>query len=175
MEATQDFFRRPWFRRIWAIQECALARRPVFHLGRWEKEWNYIGTVEKTIRDKGLGVLDSTQTADAEKAAELRQSLIQLQGIVVVRKRLAEEMKCQLMDLASMFQTSRMTDLRDHLFALLNLASNVNDGKLDPRYEVTDTIAKVCLDYARFILQTRGDLDVLYRAGLQGQRMFAPS
>ncbi|KIW72172.1 hypothetical protein PV04_00390 [Phialophora macrospora] len=70
------------------------------------------------------------------------------------------------MDAIYKFQASRATDLRDHLFALLGLADD-SDSEA--------TIFDNCLRYAWFFLAQKNKLEVLYRAGIQGHKLLAPS
>lgn len=174
-QPLKNFFRRTWFRRKWTIQECVLASRPVFFLGDWEKEWDYMAIVDAAINARGLAVLDHTTCDNIEAANELRQGLSQLHNISTLKKALINRIKYQLMDLVSLFTQSRASDPRDHLFALLDLASDASDSLLDPRYGEADTVLKICLDYARFFLRQKGNLEVLYRAGIHGQELLAPS
>lgn len=174
-EPLKMFFRLPWFRRKWIIQECVLAKQSVFHLGDWEEDWNYMAVVDKAINTQSLAVVDYTTYNKLNERSELQQGLTQLHNIAVLREALNQGIKYQLMDLVSFFQESEASNPRDHLFALLGLASDVNDPRLNPRYGDVNTVLSICLDYARFFLAQKGTLEVLYRAGLQGQELQAPS
>ncbi|KAK6374613.1 hypothetical protein LTR64_002725 [Lithohypha guttulata] len=171
----KEFFCRPWFRRKWIIQETVLARKLIFHCGEWERDWNFMQHVRKNIQDNGLAVLDHTTCPTLLEGAEVQQSLSQLNWIITLRDCLSKNEKLHLMDLAYIFRYSRATDPRDHLFALLGVGYNVTDPILKPRYKKIDTILDTCIRYARYFLARTRNLEVLYRAGLNGHRLLAPS
>ncbi|KAJ9652921.1 hypothetical protein H2198_007874 [Neophaeococcomyces mojaviensis] len=129
--------------------------------------------VDKTIVGKALGVLDYTTYSTTELANALYQGLDQLHWVRTLKEALRRGTKFQMMDLAYIFRHSEATDLRDHLFAVLGLVSNVIDPALSPRYK--DTILQTCIRYARYWLERKGNLEVLYRAGLNGHKLLAPS
>lgn len=169
----RDFFRRPWFRRKWIIQECALAREPILHLGDWEKDWDYMAVVLRAISEKSLGIVDYTESTNLEEADSLQQGIVQSSNLAYLRGILLNNTKPHLMWLLSIFEASRASDARDHIFALLSLASDASNEVLNPRYD--RTVLQTCLTCAKHFLQSQGNLEVLYRAGLRGQRLLAPS
>jgi hypothetical protein len=174
-EPMKVFFSQPWFIRKWTIQECVLPSQVKFHCGSWEADWDFMNTIITAIYSKGLAVLDHTSYSKVALRQQLQQGLAQLHSVANYRNAfLKHRIRYQLMDSLYVFQTSRATDLRDHLFALLGLACDSNDAALTPTYG-SATIADNCLKYARFFLAKKNTLEVLYRAGLQGHKLLAPS
>jgi hypothetical protein len=134
-----------------------------------------MNTVITAIYSKGLAALDYLTYSDVAPRQQLQQGLAQLHSVANYRNAfLKHKARFQLMDALYVFQASRATDLRDHLFALLGLASDANDATLIPVYG-SATIAENCLRYARHFLAKKNNLEVLYRAGLQGHKLLAPS
>lgn len=173
-EPLKDFFCRPWFVRKWTIQECVLPPKTTFHCGVWEAEWDFMNVVITAIYEKGLAVLDHTNYSKVDLRKQLQQGLAQFHSVADFRKAFTAGRKFQLMDTIYKFQASRATDLRDHLFALLGLASDSDSPKLRPEYGKA-TILDNCLRYAWFFLAQKNNLEVLYRAGVQGHKLLAPS
>jgi hypothetical protein len=173
-EPLKDFFCRPWFVRKWTIQECVLPPKTTFHCGVWEAEWDFMNVVITAIYEKGLAVLDHTNYSKVDLRKQLQQGLAQFHSVANFRKAFTAGRKFQLMDTIYEFQASRATDLRDHLFALLGLASDSDSPMLRPEYGEA-TILDNCLRYARFFLTQKNNLEVLYRAGVQGHKLLAPS
>ncbi|KPI34771.1 uncharacterized protein AB675_10194 [Cyphellophora attinorum] len=173
-EPLKDFFCRPWFTRKWTIQECILPPRARFYCGWWEAEWEHLLAFMSTSYHKALGVLDHSSYSQSGRRAQLCMALLQTHAMFKSRFRFRTGHTFSLMQLADMFQPARTTDLRDHLFALLGLANDADDLTLKPTYE-TATILGTCLRYARFFLAQKDSLEVLYRAGLHGQKLLAPS
>jgi hypothetical protein len=172
-EPLKTFFRRPWFRRKWTIQEAVVASRAIFCCGNWTAEWDFIEVIHHAIDKYGLAVYDYTTYGKPDMAKELQQGLAQLRSLIVTKKRRKENLDEQLMDLVYRFQASRAKVARDHLFALLGLAADAGDKALDPDYEKSD--ADIMEQYARYFLAQKGNLEVLYRAGDHGHRLLAPS
>jgi hypothetical protein len=173
-EPLKNFFCRPWFVRKWTIQECVLPPKTTFHCGVWEAEWDFMNVVITAIYEKGLAVLDHTNYSKVKLRKQLQQGLAQFHSVANFRKAFTAGREFQLMDTIYKFQASRATDLRDHLFALLGLASDSDNPKLRPEYG-NATILDNCLRYAWFFLEQKNNLEVLYRAGVQGHKLLAPS
>jgi hypothetical protein len=194
-EPLKDFFCREWFHRKWTIQECILPPRTTFHCGNWEADWNFMNKLVTAIYNQGLAVIDHTTYSKVECRDRLQQGLAQFHAVAEIRNAYRSGHTFQLMEVVHRFQISRATDLRDHLFALLGLANDVNSratGRLNyliallglandgdyaalrPAYGAA-TILDNCLRYAWFFLKQKGNLEVLYRAGLQGHKLLAPS
>ena len=91
------------------------------------------------------------------------------------RNGLAKGIRYQLMDTVYHFQASRATNPRDHLFALLGLASDANHEGLRPLYAENGSVLQNCLRYAHYFLHKKSNLEVLYRAGMHGHKLLAPS
>lgn len=174
-EPLKTFFRRPWFRRKWIVQECALAKCPIFHCGQWERSWEFMEVIDQSIAKRALGVLDYTVSANLEQAYSLQQSLSQLWGIRMLKMGFNENKSFRLLDLAYHFRASVAKDPRDHLFSLIALTADSDDPALKPDYASTATVLRTCVRYARYWLEKQKNLEVLYWAGLNGQKLLAPS
>ena len=173
-EALKLFFRRPWFRRKWTVQECTLAKDPVFFCGTWSRPWQWLKIVEETICKYGLGAMDWTTYSDPEAAYQLQQGLAQFHFIMTLRTFRQQDKAPEFMVNAYKLQSSRASDRRDHLFSLLGISFGANVTELEPKYG-TENVLKTCLRYAHYFLRTKNNLEVLCRAGLQGHRLLAPS
>ncbi|EXJ62483.1 hypothetical protein A1O7_02920 [Cladophialophora yegresii CBS 114405] len=174
-EPLKDFFCRPWFVRKWTIQECVLPPSTTFHCGVWEVEWDFMNVVNAAIYGKGLAVLDHTNYSKVDLQTQLQQGLAQFHAVANFRNAFTTTgRRYQLMHTIYHFQASRATDLRDHLFALLGLASDADSPTLRPTYGEA-TVLDNCLRYAWFFLARKNNLEVLYRAGVQGHKLLAPS
>ena len=174
-EPLMDFFCRPWFIRKWTIQECVLPPKATLYCGTWEAELEYMDVVIRASATYALGFLRDLTSSNMTSRFQILQGAMQFGNVTTMRKLFQAGDRFHLMDLVYHFQTSRATDLRDHLFALLGLADNVDIRELRPAYEEA-SILENCLRYARFFLQRTKTLEVLYRAGHQGQsKLLAPS
>ena len=173
-EPLKAFFCRPWFMRKWTIQEAAVASKALLFCGDWTADWDLLEVVHHAIYKHGLAVLDHTTCKNQAMAKELQQGLTQLNSLVRVKNFWKRNGRYQLMDLVYQFQTARAKDPRDHLFALLGLAAEADDPDLRPEYK-SNSMEKNAERYARRFLHLKGNLEVLYRAGLQGHDLKLPS
>ena len=172
-ESLKAFFRRPWFQRKWIIQEATVASNATFFCGDWQADWSRIETVDQAVHKYGLAVNDHTTYDDLKTSTELQQGLAQIHALVITKNCWRRNMRFQLMELLYRFQTARASKRHDHLYALLNLATEASDLAGGVTYDLS--VAEVVENYAMFFLQLKGNIEVLYRAGLQGHQLLAPS
>lgn len=173
-QALKDFYRRPWFRRKWIIQETIVSPNAIISCGNWEKEfWSWFEPIEHAISRYGLAIVDHTTYKDAESSMQLQQGLAQVNEMIRVKNLWRRNVKVPLMELLYRFQTARAFDRHDHLFALLSLA----DPNSQPGYarDYRSSIADVVERYANFFVHEQQNLQVLYLAGLHGHQLLAPS
>jgi hypothetical protein len=172
-EPLKAFFRRPWFQRKWIIQEATVASNATFFCGDWQADWGRIETVNQAVHKYGLAVNDHTTYDDLKTSTELQQGLAQIHALVITKNCWRRNIRFQLMELLYRFQTARASNRHDHLYALLNLATEASDLAGDVNYDLS--VAEVVENYAMYFLKLKGNIGVLYRAGLQGHRLLAPS
>ena len=79
------------------------------------------------------------------------------------------------MEVAYRMQAARASDRRDHLYSILGLAHNVRGHASVPKYDLTFTVCDSCVWYARHFVRAKDNLEVLYWAGMNVQKLFAPS
>lgn len=130
-------------------------------------------TVDEAIHKYGLAVNDHTTYEDLKSSTELQQGLGQMRALVIAKRFWGRNIRFHLMELLYRFQTARASELHDHIFALQGLALEAKDSAFHVNYDmsVTDTVER----YARVFLEQKGNIKVLYRAGLQGHKLLAPS
>lgn len=153
-----NIFGRRWFRRIWVIQETALARHLTIKCGDAEISWDMLKRTAK----------------DLQKIHDLNPSN-HAQALINFTGRIDHEGKADLLDLAIRFRKHESSDPRDKLVGLLALAS---DGRRFPEvgYRFHDmavfanfTVACIQRSQSLAILglaETRGDNDVLLEASM---------
>ena len=174
-QPLKNFFRRPWFRRKWIVQECVVAQQPFFFCGRWQTDWSTMFTVVQAFYKYGLGVYNYTTYNDTSSADQLQQGISQFRTIASLKEAWDCNAKYSFLDVAYRLQLSRATDRRDHMYALLGIVNDGEAQQLNPKYGESNTVCKACVQYARHFLHQKDNLEVLYRAGLQGQVLRAPS
>lgn len=103
---------KPWFRRIWVVQEVAVARETIIYCGERSLTWEELCsvlTVESGINISGVNnqlVLDIIEGIEFEKRAVSHRTPVTLLHVLLRHR------------------TSLATDLRDKVFAVLGLCTD---------------------------------------------------
>jgi hypothetical protein len=158
-DGLKEFYRNPWFTRVWVFQEVVVARRLLFVLGNFSASWDDIMTVTHV-----LGSFSNPMNLD-ESA---RRSGIQLK--IMERERLASSPSANADDdsfgsgyaLAYYVDRSRhlgATDPRDLIFALHGLSSCRNQREFVVDYTVD--VREVYTRFAKYEILHRRDLHIL--------------
>ena len=120
LDGLQDIFTRPWFQRMWVVQEtAALSRRAVMVCGKHEFAWTYgLGTRRLLRRMKFAAI--SPKWEQAGLTVVNMSSLIQVleMGVNTLREQPSDD----LLDVVYYFRHRQSTDPRDKIFALVGLA-----------------------------------------------------
>lgn len=122
-----DLLGRPWFQRVWILQEAFNAKRAAILCG-----WNEVPTETFVIMPRLMDV----------EVDGLVQAVLDIMPGYLRRSSWGNE-KPDLRALLRRFNNSKATDLRDKVYALLGIASDARaDGKLQPNYSISlgDTI-----------------------------------
>jgi hypothetical protein len=120
-------FCRPWFRRIWVLQEVALAKEIVVACGRDRIEWELITNSNRLIWEAGL--MKYTQISGGTPLGMTNvYSMWRLRDdLISGNLRSFEDLLCLAPDFDA-------TDARDKVFALLSAASDASDEAFNPDY-----------------------------------------
>ncbi|KAG4437277.1 hypothetical protein IFR05_007254 [Cadophora sp. M221] len=133
-QAILNLLQRPWFQRIWVLQEVAAARHIVMMCGPME--------IDGYIFCLGLKSLRLSYTASPElQTLPSVTYLIERAGLrpkctANLPERFSLNIRC-LAELIDMFHTRKATDLRDKVYALLGMSSDDPEkAGLRPDYQV---------------------------------------
>ena len=153
-----EIFWRKWFRRIWVIQETALAQRLIVKCGDAEMEWDFLKSTASDLRR--IHRLSPSPHA---------QALMDFAGHI------DHKGKADLLDLAIRFRKYESTDPRDKLIGLLALAkdgrqfSEVGYGFQDRAVFANFTMACIQRSQTLEILglaEDRGRIDLMPEASM---------
>jgi hypothetical protein len=121
------FFSRPWFERVWVIQEVARAKRAVVICGGRSIPWDDFAKVVLSFNDAFSYLVANYGTGES------------LRGVIAIENLLAMNSLRQNNERMSLFailciaSTFKSTDPSDKLFALLSLGDRSNLG-IQPDY-----------------------------------------
>ncbi|KAK8113054.1 hypothetical protein PG984_013580 [Apiospora sp. TS-2023a] len=162
LQGISHLFMKPWWKRIWIVQEVVAARQIVVWCGPKVIPWDCLAHLCNEIRVQ--------EFQPSPKAAFLHSS--QYQNFSA----LDNFRKNRTMPLSHLLQCTRgyqATDPRDKLYALLGMASDVSYDELVPDY--TQSVKSVYLNLVSFMVSRLHNLDVISSGRLSSQIGTTPS
>ncbi|KAH9207202.1 heterokaryon incompatibility protein-domain-containing protein [Leptodontidium sp. 2 PMI_412] len=164
--AWSKFWRRPWFRRAWVLQEFILGKDIVIICGRKKIQWKkFVSATEKMQEHNLLRWSASPEdTSDGLTDAHSALGLSELTFSTIQQP---------LIHLLSLFDRSEATDPRDRIFSLLGLASDGTDEEFRPDYN--ESIETVSRRFSLGFIQKGYGMRVLLLAGLSNEVPNYPS
>lgn len=145
-EALESLFWRPWFTRVWVIQEIAVSRDASVLCGPSHCQWSGLVTTARYITDHSLTAITRVDPRRVIKYANLRQQS-------------REGPPRSLLELLSQARDSYSTDDRDKIFALLGIAGDAEHSLLEPNYK--KPLVDVYTKLTKQLIERDGTLDVL--------------
>lgn len=166
-EATNRLFARPWWFRVWVLQEVAVSRSAVLVCGSDQCEWDLF------IRARAAW--DALQEPDLQRhltkdQVETLMSITSDSGAAALTLQASQRMGTPMGLLPMMRYTCgfNATDPRDKLYALLGMSSIV-DVTVEPSY--TDPFKKVYTDFVRAFARDKRRASFLAGAGVGNPRL----
>ncbi|RSL52544.1 hypothetical protein CEP54_010861 [Fusarium duplospermum] len=153
------FLDRPWFKRVWIVQELVLPTKVTLVCGRSTMDWDeFFKAIQ--LCERGLNV-----SGHRLEEPLILQHASPAYALGMARKSLKEgRNKFGFLRLLDMFAHCQATKLVDKLFALLGLASDCSQQEFNPDYD--STIQQVVQRYATCFVQRGQVMDLLCRAGM---------
>jgi Heterokaryon incompatibility protein (HET) len=164
-EPIVEFFARPWFRRVWIIQEIIVAAKVKVVCGEWTIDWNDLFSA--------IEVCDHEIKIAGDDFRFLDEKFAHFRILATFREWQARRTCWGLFSLLESFRYAEATLQRDRLFALLGFAADSKNPAFAPDYDVP--FESIVLRYARAFVKQGKALDLLYRAGLGSQPKRFPS
>ncbi|OCK77433.1 HET-domain-containing protein [Lepidopterella palustris CBS 459.81] len=156
---------RPWFSRIWIIQELIRSRQPVLVLGRRSVPWSYLVDTVTWLGHINLLDVVSEQDASLELVAH-DQNIATLNQL--------SEAHLTLEQLVIMSVGFNCSEAQDHVVALIGLASDRVDfggGFADYKLPAKEIYRRLILHY----LLEKGSLDLFAIHNFKDTRGLQPS
>lgn len=153
LNGLTSVFRRPWWRRIWIVQEVVAARELVILLGHTIFPWEFLAKLCRTIE------LDEFRQ---QPLAPILRSCGYQKFTTLHNFRQSRAM--QLVRLLQCTQGYQASDPRDKLYALLGLSSDVSTDDFPPDY--SKPVQRVWEDLVKFMALQRNRLDIVSSAHL---------
>ena len=160
-EALQSLFSRPWFRRMWIIQEVVLSQDVAVILGEYLISWNLVlETAQAYLKLDLLRVTiphdNTTFWRDFEVCAANFFYTLKFNG----------DFQCR--SLIQLLRSSRhyyCSDPRDKVYALLGLANDQGVHQM-VSVDYTKSVEAVYLECAKFLIRNGDGMEMLLQAGI---------
>jgi Heterokaryon incompatibility protein (HET) len=173
-KALHSLFERPWFLRVWIIQEFALPRKVRMICGKWELDGTLVPQVttiptlnhSRQAMDGFSKVSTIVEGSDFVKAWGHQELLLRCRHSFEHLLEYAnfDRLRGQavgLMELLWACRHCKATDPRDHYFALLSFAPDVaHEPTLGADY--SKKVEDVAIDYGRYFIKCGLGLEILY-------------
>lgn len=156
------FLQRPWFIRIWVVQEVVLASRVIVACAKEKIDWSTLASVVVMISGNGLDrQLDIAEEGGISTLAEGVPGVTVTYSIKSIRNA-GSPVPLQI----NLLDTWRFeaTDASDKLFALLGIVSDAEDSALSPDYR--STAQDVFKNSTRYLINRDRSVQILHAAGL---------
>ena len=167
--ALRNFLKRPWFERLWIVQEIIMASGEMTLLcGNFSITWNTLAEVVVTIEINGLSRLILQNIDNGEGDSDAPGGLLNTACVHAMKKMRNMRRPIDLQFALIYCLRFKATDPRDKLFALLGLATDADDPVLLPNYRAT--VREVFTASSRHMMTTNKSLRILHIAGIGWSR-----
>ena len=153
---------RPWFSRIWIIQEILLSPYVVVMLGEYRFDWKLVTDYVHADRELGLGFWHATLPQDPTVVQNFVSSKASVLGLLTV----GNDSQRRFIKLLSSFRKCHSSDLRDKVYALLGLADDQPARMITIDY--SKSVEAVYLECAELLVKNGDGMEMLEQAGISG-------
>jgi hypothetical protein len=142
--ALRNMFERPYFRRMWIVQEAVLGKRCLVYCGSHVVAWDDMTKAALCLE------LDEDRQVEAHRVVQMIRRL---------RERTAHVPGRRLLDLLSQTYNLQCSNPRDKVYGLLGLASDIDVEELSPDYSLT--CQEVYISMTKYCIRKYQSLAVL--------------
>jgi hypothetical protein len=179
------FINRPWFSRVWVVQELAFAKKLTIYCGQRQMEWNilrrglirfldrmglFLNTSKADLSLERVFTLLSIRnlvTKDSEGQQDQQGHFYQFPLSQIDDNRSPKEVKAgDLLHFVKGSRLFRSTNKSDHIFALLGFVLNEDREGIKITYSKDVPYCDVYREFVQVMIVKHGTLDVLSQAGL---------
>ena len=163
-EALHDLFTRPWFWRVWAVQEVVLSRAATFLCGERMVTWEAVCQPMQLLRQSDLARLAQLPAAVAVRLASGVSQLGAMLDIKSNNDLETTHIKRRLSFIFYETMSFLASNPRDKVYGILGLSPTSLEGSVDVDY--SKSVQDVYLEATAGCLAVDHVPDILYLAGL---------
>lgn len=166
--AWQKLLARPYFVRLWIIQEFAVSSELYFLLGINVFPWGNLYHIISRMQIHGIAE-DQRQMADSSVALAAIHGKNAIRNLHFQRDRVMANDPRKIDDLLCLGRFVQATDPKDRIFAILGLVTDVdvNQPGLEIRYDDLESVAQLYTRVCRSLFTSNPEIvsEILYEAG----------
>ena len=173
-ESWRKFLARPWFRRVWIMQEYAVASHINMVYGTLQLHGEALPGLIVHINNRGLSprIFAGADSYAQQHSANL--SCAAMSAMLPTRQDVkASRSRGLLHHLRHLSSFCEATDERDRVYALLGLATDAERSALHVRY--SESTAQVYHRTAKILIEQGSGIEVLYEASCHKYLVGLPS
>ena len=153
-----DVIIRDWWRRVWIIQEAALARSLLVKCGKDELDWEHFLGVFFDIH-LACSSIDNLMAVEERNKRAL--DFERLTNIQFLRSMTSRNASLPLSDLVAFNRASRATESKDMVYSLLGLARGGTSPMVAPKYSRSISHKEVYIDFVKQSISENLSLDII--------------
>ena len=137
-KAVAEIITRPWFTRVWVIQELTVARRCIFLCGTFRIEPDVIQTIARSISN--FTTIRNTLLLNLPQNVATGFTSFGLSVISLISDHYARNNTLRFHDLLFLTSAFKATDSRDKIFALVGLTDDVPPGFINYKRDLSEIL-----------------------------------
>lgn len=175
-KAWTSFLGRPWFRRVWVIQEFALASNVRMLCGETFFPWESLYFTMAQLIHHGMGENQRSVFDGYDQRMAASRGCLGIMNLERVRRAVEENKSRKLLTLLQESRICEASDARDKIYSLLGLSEDANELSIHIKY--SEPVSHLFERIARILILTDDGVGILYEAGgykkLQGLPSWTP-
>jgi hypothetical protein len=158
LDAAAEFFTRPWWSRLWIVQELSVAKKAVFIWGKDAFDWEACARTV-VVFNNYIGHLQHSPEFEQDAWQRINGGHERAWAVAALYQRFKKGDRRPLLGLLQDFWINEATDPRDKVYALLGLATDSHTESIVPHYSLS--VGSVYGSSVRDLMLRCGNLDVL--------------
>jgi hypothetical protein len=165
-ESLHALFSNPWFNRIWVVQEVALARKIHVKYGEVDFDWSAIILAMNVVSKYPSLIELFGPRKDTMKKHETPMGIANMAVMEAVHSKIRNGEKISLACVLTWTRNFQSTDLRDRVFALRGICSDLPKSLMLPNYEARTSVEDVYINAAQAIVEAGDGARLLALSGI---------
>jgi hypothetical protein len=168
LESMVEFFTRPWWSRVWIVQELSVSQKAICVWGKRSLPWEFCTRTVHMFDKYIILIRELPEFLESTAWSKIDDGRTAVWAVIMTHGMIERSIDLPLSTLLEYFWLSEATEPQDNVYALLGIATDSHPNSITPQYslETGSVFGRVVHD-----LQIRaGNLDVLSLCSSTGVR-----